>query len=176
MERKAAQRIPSWILNARDQVKLLDIQGSINFEGLQFQWKDATFQIGPLAASITLNRENTSLDFRSWIGAVKDTFGVAEIFDELPFEGVDLEYELAPESSVFVNMSLSLTDSTSASEILNFIRQSSMLSIMGLQSLINLGNLRFPPKDMLDQFQLGPGQANWGNPGVASDLILKQKD
>jgi hypothetical protein len=47
MERKVAQRIPSWILNARDQVKLLDMQGSVNFEGLQFQWKDATFQIGP---------------------------------------------------------------------------------------------------------------------------------
>jgi hypothetical protein len=173
MERKAAQRIPDWILNARDQVKLLEIQGKVSFEGLQFQWKDATFQIGPLAASITLNRENTTLDFRSWIGAVTDTSGVAEIFDELPFEGVDLEYELAPESSVFVNMSLSLTDSTTASEILNFIRQSSMVSIMGLQSLINLGNLRFPPTDLLDHFQLGPGQANWGNPGVASDLLLK---
>lgn len=173
MERKAAQRIPSWILNAHDQVKLLDMQGSVNFEELQFQWKDATFQIGPLAASITLNRENTSLDFRSWIGAVKDTSGVAEIFDELPFEGVDIEYELAPESSVFVNTSLSMTDSTSAVEILNFIRHASMISIVGLQGLINLGNLAFPPKEHLDQFQLGPGQANWGNVGIASQLIAK---
>jgi hypothetical protein len=44
---------------------------------------------------------------------------------------------------------------------------------VGLQTLIHLGNLISPNPSEIEQFQLGPGQANWGNPGVASDLLLK---
>ncbi len=46
-----------------------------------------------------------------------------------------------------------------------------MLAIVGFQSLIHLGNLINPSADQISQFGLGPNQQNWGNVGVARDLL-----
>jgi hypothetical protein len=163
MERQAAQRIPKWKVNARTQVHKLAKDNLMNFRDLPFQWNDLLFNID----------DESALMFRCMIGEVSDAYGVAEIYEELPMPGLNLEYELQPQSKVHATLQMPLNETTSASEIYGFIRHCSLLSIVGLQTLIHLGNLISPNPSEIEQFQLGPGQANWGNPGVASDLLLK---
>jgi hypothetical protein len=84
-----------------------------------------------------------SLEFRCTIGEVTDTYGVDEIYEEFPIQGLNIEYELKPLSKVQVSAMLPLNDATSALQILTFIRDCSMLALIGLQSLINLGKFGF---------------------------------
>lgn len=107
------------------------------------------------------------------IGKVSDTYGVAELYEELPMRGLNVEYELRPQSNVNASSQMPLGDTTSSMQIYTFIRDCSLLSIVGLQSLIHLGNLLSSSPTEIENFQLGPGQANWGNPGIASELCLK---
>jgi hypothetical protein len=110
------------------------------------------------------------------IGKLSDTYAVAELYKELPIKGLNIEYELQPQSNVHASslMSLmSLGEATSSTQIYTFIRDFSLLSVVGLQTLIHLGNLISPSPSDIEQCQLGPGQASWVNPGVASDLLLK---
>jgi hypothetical protein len=173
MERQAAQRIPKWKVNARTQVHKLAKDNLMNFRDLPFQWNDLLFNIGPITAELRLIDSESALLFRCMIGKVSDTYGVAEIYEELPMPGLNLEYELQPQSKVHATLQMPLSETTSATEIYGFIRHCSLLSVVGLQTLIHLGNLISPSPSDIEQFQLGPGQANWGNPGVASDLLLK---
>ena len=173
MERQAAQRIPKWKVNARTQVHKLAKDNLMNFRDLPFQWNDLLFNIGPITAELCLIDDESALMFRCMIGEVSDTYGVAEIYEELPMPGLNLEYELQPQSKVHATLQMPLSETTSATEIYGFIRHCSLLSVVGLQTLIHLGNLISPSPSDIEQFQLGPGQANWGNPGVASDLLLK---
>ena len=94
-----------------------------------------------------------------------------EIYEEFPIQGLNIEYELKPLSKVQVSAMLPLNDTTTALQILTFIRDCSMLALIGLQSLIHLGNLVFPTSTEIERYQVGPGQEHWGNPGIASTLI-----
>lgn len=174
MERQAARQIPKWKVNARTQVHKLAKDNLINFRDLPFQWNELLFDIGPITAELRLIDSDSTLLFRCMIGEVSDTYGVDEIYEELPIQGLNLEYELKPQSKVHASMEMPLSETTSASEIYRFIRDCSLLSVVGLQTLIHLGNLISPSPSEIEKFQLGPGQANWGNPGVASDLLLKK--
>jgi hypothetical protein len=173
MERRVAKRIPKWKVNARTQVHELAKGNLMNFRDLPFQWNDLLFNIGPITAELRIIDAEATLLFRCMIGEVSDTYGVAEIYEELPMQGLNLEYELQPQSKVHASLQMSLSETTSATEIYAFIRDCSLLSVVGLQTLIHLGNLISPSPSEIEQFQLGPGQANWGNPGVASDLLLR---
>ena len=171
MERTPAKRIPKWKVNAREQVKSIASDKHVNFFEVPFQWNSVDFRLGPIQPNLTLNDSLSSLDFRCTIGEVNDTYGVDEIYEEFPIQGLNIEYELKPLSKVQVSASLPLDDSTPAIQILTFIRDCSMLALIGLQSLIHLGNLVFPTSTEIERYQVGPGQEHWGNPGIASTLI-----
>jgi hypothetical protein len=173
MERQAARLIPKWKINARTQVHNLAKDKLMNFKDLPFQWNELAFNIGPVSAELCLIDSESALQFRCMIGKVSDTYGVAEIYEELPIQGLVLEYELKPQSKVHASSHLPLGDTTPSTQIYTFIRDCSLLSILGLQSLINLGNLLSPSPAEIENFQLGPGQANWGNPGIASEFLRK---
>jgi hypothetical protein len=173
MEKKILRRIPKWKVNARTQVHNLAKDNLMNFRDLPSEWNELSFNIGPITAEIRFIDDETSLLFRCMIGEVSDTYGVAEIYEELPLQGLNLEYELKPQSRVHASLQMSLSEVTSATEIYRFIRDCSLLSVVGLQTLIHLGNLISPNPSEIEQFQLGPGQANWENPGIASELLRR---
>ncbi|MFM8620480.1 MAG: 2-hydroxyacid dehydrogenase [Candidatus Nanopelagicaceae bacterium] len=54
MERKAAQRIPKWKVNARTQVHNLAKDKRIKIDDLPFQWDELFFNIGPITAELRL--------------------------------------------------------------------------------------------------------------------------
>ena len=171
MERAPAKRIPKWKVNAREQVKSIATDKFVKFLDIPFQWNTVDFQLGPIKPKLILNDSESSLEFVCIIGEVKDTYGVDEIYEEIPMQGLNIEYELKPISKVQVSSTLPLNDSTSAIQILTFIRDCSMLALIGLQSLIHLGNLVFPTSTEIKKYQVGLGQEHWGNPGIASTLI-----
>ena len=171
MERTPAQRIPKWKVNAREQVKSIASDRHVNFIEVAFQWNTVDFRLGPIQPTLNLIDSESSLEFRCTIGEVNDTYGVDEIYEEFPIQGLNIEYELKPLSKVQVSAMLPLNDTTTALQILTFIRDCSMLALIGLQSLIHLGNLVFPTSTEIERYQVGPGQEHWGNPGIASTLI-----
>ena len=171
MERQAPQRIPKWKVNARTQVHALAKDKLMNFQELPFQWNELLFNLGPLTAELRLLDLESALEFRCLIGIVSDTYGVAEIYEQFPVQGFNLEYELQPQSKVHASSFLPLGETTSSTQIYTFIRDCSLLSIVGVQSLIHLGNLIIPIPAEIEKYQLGPGQANWGNPGIASEFL-----
>ena len=173
MERGAPQRIPKWKVNARTQVHALAKDKLMNFQELPFQWNELVFNLGPLTAELRLLDLESALEFRCLIGIVSDTYGVDEIYEQFPVEGFNIEYELQPQSKVHAYSFLPLGETTSSTQIYTFIRDCSLLSIVGVQSLIHLGNLIIPIPAEIEKYQLGPGQANWGNPGIASEFLRK---
>lgn len=68
--------------------------------------------------------------------------------------GLNLEYELQPQSKVHATLQMPLNETTSATEIYGFIRHCSLLSVVGLQTLIHLGNLISPSPSDIERFQL----------------------
>jgi hypothetical protein len=171
MERQAPQRIPKWKVNARTQVHALAKDKLMNFQELPFQWNELLFNLGPLTAELKLLDLESALEFRCLIGIVSDTYGVDEIYEQFPVEGFNIEYELQPQSKVHAYSFLPLGETTSSTQIYTFIRDCSLLSIVGVQSLVHLGNLIIPIPAEIEKYQLGPGQANWGNPGIASEFL-----
>jgi len=171
MERQAPQRIPKWKVNARTQVHALAKDKLMNFQDLPFQWNELLFNLGPLTGELRLLDLQSALEFRCLIGIVSDTYGVAEIYEQFPVQGFNIEYELQPQSKVHAYSFLPLGETTSSTQIYTFIRDCSLLSIVGVQSLVHLGNLIIPIPAEIEKYQLGPGQANWGNPAIASDFL-----
>jgi len=143
----------------------------MNFQDLPFQWNELIFNLGPLTAELRLLDLESALEFRCLIGIVSDTYGVDEIYEQMPVPGFNLEYELQPQSKVHASSFLPLGESTSRDQIYTFIRNCSMLSIVGVQSLVHLRNLIIPIPAEIEKYQLGPGQRYWGNPSIASEFL-----
>jgi hypothetical protein len=171
MKYQAEEQVPQWKVNARIQVHQLAKEKLIRFMEMPLQSNDLIFKIGPLTAALRISDTEIALQFRCLIGEVSDTHGVSRIYEYLPMQGLNLEYELKPISKVHASSQMPLSDDTSSAQIYAFAQDCSLLSMVGLQSLIHLGNLITPSPTEIEHFQLGPGQDNWGNPGIAIELL-----
>ena len=171
MPREAAKKIPAWIRNLRTQINSLDSSGLIRVPNSKHQWEEAELVIKPFKAFLMINTVSESLMMRMYFGSVSDTSEVESMFDDLPFPTLEVIYNLEPVAGLWILRELYVSETTTKEEIYNFLKECTLISTVGLQTLIAKGTLLEPKADVLAEFGLNRNQRNWGNV-LDSDKLL----
>jgi hypothetical protein len=168
---EAPKKIPAWIRNLRSQVQVLNSEGLIRVIAGPMQWDRLELEVKPFEIQLLLNTVSEALAVTMYFGSVSDTSEVENIFDELPFPPIEVMYNLEPVSKLWIFRELYLSESTSKLEIFNFLKECTMISIVGLQELIAKDKLVAPDESLLAVYGLNKGQRNWGNVQDSDKLL-----
>ena len=171
MSPEAPQKIPAWIRNLRSQIETLDSNGLVRTPNKKLQWDETKLEVGPLESFLMINTVSESLMVRMYFGSVSDTSNVESIFDDLPFPPIEVIYNLEPISKLWILRELYVSETTTKEEIYQFLKESTLIALVGLQSLIVNQQLVEPGKEELAKFGLDQGQRNWGNVMDADKLL-----
>ena len=172
MSQEAPKKIPAWIRNLRSQIYALDSGGLIRVPDSKLQWQEAELVVNPFEAHLMVNTVSEALMVRMYFGSVSDTSEVDSMFDENPFlPAFEVIYDLEPVARLWILRELYVSEATTKEEIYSFLKECTLISVVGLQSLIFSKKLVEPNKDLLAEYGLDTGQRNWGNV-MDSDKIL----
>lgn len=171
MPGEAPTKIPAWIRNLRTQINGLDSSGLIKVPNAKQQWEEAELVVKPFEAFLMINTVSESLMLRMYFGSVSDTSEVESLFDDFPFPPLEVIYNLEPVTGLWILRELFVSETTPKEEIYNFIKESALISTVGLQALIAKETLVEPSADLLAEFGLDKNQRNWGNTSDSDKLL-----
>ena len=171
MMSEAPKKIPAWIRNLRSQIQELNEDGKIRVIDGKFQWERLELKAEPLEINLLLNTVSEALAVTMYFGSVSDTNQVDNIFDGLPFDPIEVMYTLEPITKLWIFRELYLGESTTKSEIYNFLKDCTTLSVVGLQTLISRGLLVSPDDLEIAKYGLGKNERNWGNLLIAEHIL-----
>ena len=172
MSQEAPKKIPAWIRNLRSQIYALDSAGLIRVPDSKLQWQETELVVNPFEAHLMVNTVSEALMVRMYFGSVSDTSEVDSMFDNNPFlPPFEIIYDLEPISRVWILRELYVSETTTKEQIYNFLKECTLISVVGLQSLIFSEKLVEPSKKILAEYGLDRGQRNWGQTWI-SDKIL----
>ena len=171
MTPEVPKKIPAWIRNLRAQVNALNSSGLIKVPNANLQWDEIELILNPFEAFLMLNTASESLALRIYFGSVSDTSGIENIFEDLPFPQVEVMYNLEPVSKLWIFRELYVSDVTTKEEIYSFLKDSVLISVVGLQTLISRDKLVEPKEEILAEFGFDKNQRNWGNVSDSDKLL-----
>ena len=172
MSQEAPKKIPAWIRNLRAQIYALDSGGQIRVPNSKLQWQETELVINPFEAHLMINTVSQSLMVRMYFGSVSDTSEVDSMFDNNPFlPPFEIIYDLAPVSRVWILRELYVSEATTKEEIYSFLKECTLISVVGLQTLIFSKKLVEPSNEILAEYGLDTGQRNWGNTWISAEIL-----
>jgi hypothetical protein len=172
MSQEAPKKIPAWVRNLRAQIYALDSGGLIRVPDSKLQWQETELVINPFEAFLMVNTVSESLMVRMYFGSVSDTSEVDSMFDENPFlPAFEVIYDLEPIAPLWILRELYVSATTTKEEIYNFLKECTLISVVGLQSLIFSEKLVEPSKEILAEYGLDTGQRNWGNTWISAEIL-----
>jgi hypothetical protein len=171
MSLNAPKKIPAWIRNVRSQIHTLASDGLIRTAGKELQWEEVQLEVGPFDTFLMLNTASEALAVRMSFGSVSDTSAIENLFDGLPFPEVEIMYNFEPVSKLWIFRELYLSETSTKEEIYAFLKECTLISTVGLQTLIARDLLVEPTIEVLATYGLDRDQRNWGNTSDSDKLL-----
>lgn len=172
MSRKAIFPIPKGIVAARTALNGLASEGTISLISKNSLWTEAEISCSPLKCETYFSRENIELVLKIRIGNIFDTLGIDEVMEELPIP-VSYIYSLEPEPELFIIGNLPLLPQTDKSEVMNFVKNSFVMSLMAAQVCLVTDSLTQKSRNFLLDNGLPSPNSIWDFGSLTEKLLSK---
>jgi hypothetical protein len=172
MERKAIRPLPRGIVRGRELINELSSMGFIQVESKNLFWNSAQLLCNPFEGIIEYDRQDSSFTLKIQLGRTPDTYLLQEVLGSLPIP-VEVGYSLEPESTIYIEEKLSVSDKINSQEVLRFIQEAIIKTLVVTQSLIVYRV--FTPNSLDKFFQHLPNPNSTWNFGDLAEKVLKTK-
>lgn len=172
MEKKAARPLPKGIVRGRDIINELSSNGQIKIDAKNLYWSSAQLLCTPFQGIIEYDRQDSTFILKIGLGRTPDTYLLQEVLESLPIP-VEVSYSLEPESTIYIEEKIGVTDKINSQEVLRFIQETIIRSLVVTQSLIV--NRVFTPNSLDSFFKHLPNPSSTWNFGDLAEKVLKTK-
>ena len=170
MSREAAQPIPKGIVNARGLVNELAGEAKVRIEATNPYWQETGIECNPFKGKLSYSKENIELLFEITVGRVFDSSVGQEIIEDLPFP-VNYSYSLEPEPLLQIFGELAVTPDTKKFEVLNFLKNTTILALISTQALIVTDSFTKESMKSLSEGKLPKANSLWDFGSLAEEIL-----
>lgn len=172
MDKKAIRPLPKGILRGREIINDLSSKGHIKVTSRSPFWSHAQLVCTPFQGVIEYDRESSAFTLNIKLGRTPDTYLLQEVLESSPIL-VEVGYSLEPESMIFLEEKLFVTEQINSQEVLKFLKESIISTLVVTQILIV--NRVFSPNSLGPFFEHLPDPSSTWNLGELAEKVLISK-
>lgn len=172
MEKKAIRPLPKGIVRGREIINELSSKGLIEVKSKNPFWDSVELVCKPFQSIIEYDRQSLAFTLKIELGRTPDTYLLQEVLESLPIP-VEVGYSLEPESTIFIEEKLNATDEINSQEVLGFLQDAFLKTLVVTQSLIV--NRIFTPDSLDIFFEHLPNPNSIWNFGDLAEKVLNTK-